>query len=164
VGWKLLATAVWIISGAILHNAAGDRLSSLVRQVGEVNTRSWAYGYDQLSRLVTAERGTLLADHSGLDHYTATVAERTSWGLDTLGNWTEPSGLNGSYAGRVAEAFESGTGEYSLLLEEQAHTTDQRNRLGCSRTRSWGRRCRWGRRPGAGTRPTPNGSMCVGGP
>ncbi len=111
------------------YNAAGDRLSSLVRQVGEVNTRSWAYGYDQLSRLVTAERGTLLADHSGIDHYTATVAERTSWGLDTLGNWTEPSGLNGLYAGRVAEAFESGTGEYSLLLEAQAHTTDQRNRL-----------------------------------
>jgi hypothetical protein len=41
------------------------------------------------------------------------VAERTSWGLDTLGNWTEGAGSGDGqggflYAGRVEERYEAG--------------------------------------------------------
>lgn len=111
------------------YNAAGDRLAAEVEQAGHSNTRSWLYGYDELSRLTSAERGTLLPDLSGLDHTAPTRAERTSWGLDTLGNWTEPAGYNNLFTGRVQELYDTSSNDYTLFAEEHAHTTDQRNRL-----------------------------------
>lgn len=89
------------------RNSAGDLLYARVEQEDAVNTRSWLYGHDGLSRLRSAERGALEAGNDAIDRTTQGVPtpRRVSWGLDRLGNWTEGAGQTDGggefvYAGR----------------------------------------------------------------
>ncbi|HRQ73318.1 MAG TPA: hypothetical protein PLU35_09850 [Phycisphaerales bacterium] len=76
------------------RNSAGDLLHARVEQEDAVNTRSWLYGHDGLSRLRSAERGALEAGNDAIDRTTQGVPtpRRVSWGLDRLGNWTQGAG------------------------------------------------------------------------
>jgi len=82
------------------YDSNGNRLFARIEQNGQVNERSYAYGYDALNRLTVAERGAL----QGLARHFAADAEGVYWGLDVVGNWEEPSGALVRYTG-IDNAF-----------------------------------------------------------
>ena len=72
------------------YNTAGNRVSSQITQatIGGVthnNDRSWAFGYDALHRLISADRGHL--NTAGQIDSTGSP-RREAWTLDRLGGWT----------------------------------------------------------------------------
>ena len=110
------------------YDSAGNRLFAHVEQEGQVNTRSWLYGYDPLGRLTSAEHGQLNLS-TGLMEFSAAVdSHRVDWGLDRLGNWT--AATNG-HQGRVeyADLNNSGADGYESLVLAQDHATDLRNEM-----------------------------------
>lgn len=67
------------------YDSTGNRIHARVTQVSHVNDRSYAYGYDALQRLVSADLGELL-------NGTVPSPDRSvNWALDNLGNWNGAS-------------------------------------------------------------------------
>ncbi len=80
------------------YDPAGNRTSARIKQVAHDNDRSYLYAYDELGRLINAERGMLNATN---DQITNSVAD-IHWNLDLLGNWTGYEETPGNWvAGRV---------------------------------------------------------------
>lgn len=99
------------------YDRAGNRLFARVQQVGQDNTRSYLYGYDNLSRLTVAERGALNTTNDAL--LPTPTPATTDWLLDDLGNWTGGDAAYGSVV------FDAGLpSQWSLH-----HDTDPANQL-----------------------------------
>ncbi|MCC7389025.1 MAG: hypothetical protein IT431_09680 [Phycisphaerales bacterium] len=113
------------------YDSAGNRLYAKVTQDGQANTRSWLYGYDDLGRLRSAEQGELQIDpnnygNSSIVQSLGTPSSRVAWGLDRLGNWTQPAD---GFEGRVEFEDTDGLAGYETLVLAEDHSTDLRNEL-----------------------------------
>ncbi len=100
------------------YDTSGNRTFARVMQhtedegganpVAHDNDRSWAYGYDQLNRLVAADFGQLNVANDAVvaNSAPAGLPMTTDWLLDSVGNWSG----DGTTAGRVQTVDPDGAG------------------------------------------------------
>ncbi|MBL8880033.1 MAG: hypothetical protein JNG88_13010, partial [Phycisphaerales bacterium] len=120
------------------YDTAGNRTSDRVTQFPsstQDNKRSYWYGYDALSRLITADFGTLNTAATTILHTSPNpIAQRTAWDLDNLGNWAGgTAGGTGTPPGSVVRSKDSNrdgdfvdSGELQRALH---HDTNSRNAI-----------------------------------
>jgi YD repeat-containing protein len=77
-----------------VYDLSGNRIGSKVVQKEHDNDRSFAYAYDELQRLTSADRGTLTYDSQGVPQVAAPTWA-ADWALDNLGNWEGPGAASG---------------------------------------------------------------------
>ena len=116
------------------YDLAGDRMYARVTQLTEgstsqANTRSALYGYDELKRLISWDRGAL---NSSNDAISGTAAHTFDWDLDNLGNW---SGDTATPPQSVVETTTTGGTTYTRAVQ---HDADARNELGATTALSTG--------------------------
>ncbi len=107
------------------YDANGNRTYAKINQAGHPNDRSFLYGYDNLNRLVYAERGVLDTSVPVIDN----GGTGRAWNLDVLGNW---SGDQTNQRSVIDYTFSSGNPGYSssdTVTAYTHHDTDATNQI-----------------------------------
>ncbi len=107
------------------YDANGNRTYAKINQAGHANNRSFLYGYDNLNRLVYAERGVLDTSVPVIDN----GGTGRAWNLDVLGNW---SGDQTNQRSVIDYTFSSGNPGYSsgdTVTAYTHHDTDATNQI-----------------------------------
>jgi YD repeat-containing protein len=90
------------------------------------NVASFAYGYDGLNRLISADMGALdPANQLIVNDASAPIPLTTDWTLDNLGNWTGDAG----YGGFVQTGDLDGDGVMDGFAREVDHIVDGGNQV-----------------------------------
>ena len=119
------------------YNANGNRTYARITQAGHPNDRSFLYGYDNLNRLVHAERGIL----NSLNNAILPNGKGQAWNLDVLGNWSGGSSNDSFISYTVGSLAGNNPGYDSTKdawTEKRHDTTDEANRINTLRTEANG--------------------------
>ena len=119
------------------YDANGNRTYARITQAGHPNDRSFLYGYDNLNRLVHAERGIL----NSLNNAILPNGKGQAWNLDVLGNWSGGSSDDSLISYTVGPLAGNNPGYDSAKdawTEKRHDTTDEANRINTLRTEANG--------------------------
>ncbi len=91
------------------------------------NVESYLYGYDELNRLLYAEKGALDGANTDLDYNKP--REGQAWELDTLGNWSKGGTGRWLYTPETGIDAKPGRDPFDTDIERQNHIIQKHNQI-----------------------------------